>query len=487
MTVNSKTVVPIEQGAVNGARVIHLDCPSGLSGDMFLGACLDAGLPRAVLDEIPHRLGLDQVSLSIVAATRGGLAGVRFEVLEAGGEIQGSTSALDGVAHHHSSGHGIEPRHDDHVEHDDPDEENSQRVPASDHRLGIDTRRTQHRGLTEIRRRIHRSGLNATVRERAEEMFVRLAEVEARMHMVPLEDVHFHELGAIDSMIDIVGAAAAMHYFAPSQVTCGVVVTGDGTVQTAHGLLPVPAPATAELLIGVPVSSRGGHSLRDSQTDSSAGIAAPLGELLTPTGALILDSYVGRYARNVDMRATSYGSGLGRRELSDRPNAVRLTLGEATNRYASCTDQVIVLETTVDDASGERIAAAIAALLAGGALDAYATSVMMKKGRPGFLVTALAQPADTERLAASLLRETGSLGCRQRMIGRFIAQRKVVPTETPWGSVPVKIGWLGSEIISVAPESDACQAIALGNGVSWSEVYRVALNSAKRRISGEIE
>ena len=254
--------------AAAGPVLLHIDCASGISGDMFLGACLDLGLPVALLEEMVERLGLDGVELQVRRAKRGALAGVRFCVLRDGRPVEGGG-----------------------------------RKGAS------------HRNLSTILRMIEQSGLDAGTRERAAALFRRLGEAEASVHGVGLDEVHFHEVGADDSIVDLVGAALAVEHFAPAGVTCSTVVVGSGTVRTRHGVMPVPAPATALLLQGVPISTGGVE-----------------GEMTTPTGAVIVREFVDSFepsAVDRPRRVEDSGVGLGSRELADRPNALRVQLADS--------------------------------------------------------------------------------------------------------------------------------------------------------------
>lgn len=391
---------------------LHLDPFSGLAGDMFLGACLDLGVPREVLDDAVAGLGLDGVELAVGRERRGGLDGVRFRVLVDGRDAEDA----DGP------GHG--------------------------------------RSLADLRRLLAASALAAEVRELAEELFVRLGEAEAKVHGVELDDVHFHEVGAVDSLVDLVGAAAAVRHLAAERITCGAPVPlGSGTVETAHGRLPVPAPATAELLHGAPVEGGGD------------------GELVTPTGAVLLAVLVDGYGALPALTVEAVGYGVGRRDTPGRPNAFRLWRGRSAGEAAG-EGRVTVVECQVDDASGEALGHVAERLLEEGALDAWLAAVTMKKGRPGVVVRFLCRQPDLERLSELLLRETGSLGCRFWEAGRVEAERRWERVETPFGTVRVKLGRLAGRSLGAAPEYEECRRRAREAGVPWREVYRAALVAA---------
>ncbi|MCY3928815.1 MAG: nickel pincer cofactor biosynthesis protein LarC [Acidobacteria bacterium] len=402
--------------AAGGPDLLHLDCASGISGDMFLGACLDLGLPLARLEEMVERLGLSGVELQVRRAKRGSLAGMRFSVLRGGRPVEGRGGAG-----------------------------------------------ASHRSLSTILRMIERSGLGAGTRERASALFSRLGEAEASVHGVGLDEVHFHEVGADDSIVDLVGAALALEHFAPARVSCSTVVVGSGTVKTRHGVMPVPAPATALLLRGIPITAGGVE-----------------GEMTTPTGAVILREFVDSSepsAVDCPRRIEDTGVGLGSRELADRPNALRVQLATRVTA-ASPWSRVAVLECQVDDATGEAIGYAAETLLGAGALDVFATPVQMKKSRPGVAVTVICRPERASDLAERLLLETGSLGCRRTVVDRLEAERRVVSVTTPFGEVRVKTAAVGGRSLGTAPEYEDVRRIAREREVPFRAVYRAALIAA---------
>jgi uncharacterized protein (TIGR00299 family) protein len=418
----------------------HLDCSSGIAGDMFLGAALDLGLPLEVLAETVARLGLPGVSIESRKASRGGFTGTRFRVLIDGRPLEGpDPEEGDGGQghhhhphdhHHHEHGHGDHHHHDHHHEHT--------------------------RGLAEIRDLILASALANPVKERSLRLFQRLGEAEAKVHGMPLDRVHFHEVGAVDSIVDLVGAAAAVEHLAPERITCGPVNVGSGRVRTAHGELPVPAPATAELLRGIPI--HGG----------------PGGELTTPTGAVLLAELVDEFSDVPAMTLEAVGLGLGRKDLPHQPNALRLLRGRAGPGRG----EVMVVECEIDDLPGEGFGFLMERLLAKGALDVYFTPVQMKKNRPGILVTLLCRRPQLEELAGVLLTESGSLGCRYHAAARFEAEREILEVQTTFGTVRVKRARLEGRPLATTPEFEDCRRLALDRGIPWREVYRAALAAA---------
>jgi uncharacterized protein (TIGR00299 family) protein len=303
---------------------------------------------------------------------------------------------------------------------------------------------------------IQGSALSGAVKERALRLFQRLGEAEAKAHGMPIERVHFHEVGAIDSIVDLVGAAAAIEHLAPERLTCGPVNLGSGRVKMAHGEVSIPAPATAELLRGVPV------------------FGGPGGELTTPTGAVLLAELVDEFVELPAMVLEGVGYGLGKKDLPTHPNALRLLRG----RSASARAEVMVVETEIDDLPGEGFGFLMERLLAAGALDVYFTPVQMKKSRPGTLVTLLCRRPQLEELAGILLTESGSLGCRYHAALRFEAEREILEVATAFGPVRIKRARLDGRPLAVAPEFEDCRMLALASGVPWRDVYRAALTAA---------
>jgi uncharacterized protein (TIGR00299 family) protein len=498
---------------------LHLDCYSGLAGDMFLGACLDLGVPPEVIERAVAALALPGIAIDVRRARRGGMAGTRFRVLEHGRPIEGpdpeerkdeteeahlgkneagrelrakersgaaseegffsltspissapanvdlaraaklaavpstspeSAGGSDDLAemasHHHAQRH--DHFHDPHGphEHHPPHEHDHEHAHA------------HGRHLSEIVRRLEESGLEPAVKRRAIGLFCRLGEAEARVHGMEIEQVHFHEVGAVDALVDLVGAAAAIEWLAPAKITCGPVNLGSGHVHGAHGTMPVPPPAVAELVRGIPVYQSQG------------------GELLTPTGAVLLAELVDEFRAMPTLVVSGVGYGLGRKEVAGRSNAVRLTAGRPWS--AGEPSEVTVVECEVDDLPAEGFGFALERLLAAGALDVYFTAVQMKKNRPGTLVTMLARPAEVERLAGILLAETGSLGCRFRTAGRFEAERTIDTVATPFGEVRIKRARFAGRELSASPEFEDCRRLALAHGVPWRDVHRAALVAA---------
>lgn len=382
------------------SRLIYLDASSGGSGDMVLGAVVDLGLPLDRLREDLRALPLTGYRLEARRVSRSGLAATKVDV---------------------------------HV--------------AEEQRA--------HRHLGDILRLLEESRLPADVTEQAEALFVRLAEAEAEVHGTSPERVHFHEVGAVDSIVDIVGGVLALRWLEADRIVSSPLNVGSGTVTMAHGTFPVPPPATTRLVRGVPVYGEGA------------------GELLTPTGALLLTAYATQYGPLPPMRIEKTGHGAGSRETEGRPNVLRLLLGEESRDAES--DRVLLLETEIDDASPQLLGPLLDQLLAAGALDAFFTPVQMKKGRPGVLVTVLAPPARRLPLEELLFRETTTLGVRRQEWDRTVLEREISTVETAYGPIRVKIGRRGGTVYNASPEFEDCQRAAAERKVPVKQVLAEAL------------
>jgi pyridinium-3,5-bisthiocarboxylic acid mononucleotide nickel chelatase len=387
----------------------YLDCGAGLSGDMFLGALVGAGLHADVLRERLRALGLDGYSIEVTAVRRAGLPGTKVDVVLDGGQLP--------------------------------------------------------RDWREIRALIEASGLDAPVKERALATFGRLAAAEAAVHGVEADAVHFHEVGALDSIVDIVGAAIGLHELGIDELWCSPVRLGRGTVATSHGELPVPAPATALLLLGVPVF---------------AGEIA--GELTTPTGAALLAEFADRFAPMPPMRVSAEGWGAGSRDHA-APNLARLLLGEPELGGGGLVE-VAVLESVIDNVTPELLAATLDIALQEGALDAWGEPVTMKKGRLGTAVTVLAKVEDAARLTDLLMLHTGTLGVRRTLTWRQVSPRRVETVETSLGRVRVKVQGLGPSL-RVRPENDDVVAIARAHGLPLDRVARTLTQEAEAALLGD--
>lgn len=439
------------------SRILYLDCFSGASGDMIAGALVDAGVPFDVLEKAVDSLGLDGVGVSSDRVDRSGIGAAKFRVT-IDGEVADARPAArshdhghlhDQVdAHDHDHAHDHEGAHDHDHAHD--------RGGTHDHGHAHD--HDHHRGLAEIDGIIDRSSLSPAGKERASRLFRRLAEVEAGIHQVPVETVHLHEVGAVDSIVDVVAAVRALEWLAPDRVVASPLNVGSGTVKCAHGELPVPAPATAELLLEVPTYAQGSPA-----------------ELVTPTGALIVTEYAGAYGPAPPMRVERIGYGAGDRNPAGRPNVLRALLGESTGTGAF--ERVVVLECQIDDMNPQIYGVLMDRLAAAGALDVFYAPIQMKKNRPGTLVTVVAPPGRREALSDILFRESTTIGLRVTETERERLDREAVAVETPVGSVRIKVARRAGAIRNAAPEFEDCARLAAERRISIKEVQAIAVKA----------
>ncbi len=387
--------------------IARVDGPSGASGNMFLGALLDAGLDQAALETELRTLELPPWRLVRQAVRKGPIAATHMDF------------AIDTAAGHGTLGD-----------------------PAS---------------MAAV---IRASGLRAPIKDRAQGMVRRLAEAEAAVHGVDPDDAHFHELGAVDAVLDIVGACVAVDLLGITAMSTSAINAGSGTVSTSHGVLPVPAPATLQLLQGSPLE------IYANDVDA---------ELLTPTGALVLTEFTTHAGRAPAMRVTATGYGAGTADLAI-PNVLRVTLGEATSTLG--TDVVTVIEANVDDMNPEHYPSVSERLFAAGALDVTLTPLTMKKGRPGTLIRVLAQPEASDAAVDVLLRETSTLGVRLHDARRVKVPRHVLRVDTPYGEIAVKASYIDGRLRDVAPEADDCACAAREHDVRLQTVYDAARAAA---------
>ena len=383
----------------------HFDCVSGIAGDMTLAALVSAGWPVAELERMPARLRLEGVSIRVSDVRRGAFAAKHVHV------------------------------------------ECPERQP--------------HRHLHHVEAILDQADLPATVRGRAKQVFRRLAEAEAEVHGTTVQKVHFHEVGAVDAIVDIAGALAGLEALGVGSVSASALPLGGGSVDSQHGRIPVPAPATALLLRGVPV--RGGP------------VEA---ELVTPTGAALLATLATSWGDAPAFRLTAVGTGAGTREFPDHPNILRILLGEPVAGGAG-QRRVAVLETAVDDENPQFLAAAVSELLAQGALDAMVAPVTMKKGRSGMWLVVVCEPADATRLATSVLTLTSSLGVRVREESRIELPRKILEVATEFGAVQVKLAILPGGNVRAVPEFESVMQAAKRSGATVHEVSAAAMRAAE--------
>lgn len=392
-----------------GVRIGYFDCFSGVSGDMTLGALVDAGLPLADLQDAIAALGVDGITLAAEKVKRRGFAATQVHVTAAEG--------------HHP-----------------------------------------HRHLKDILRLIDGSRLDPAVKADAGRVFTRLAEAEAAAHGTTPDTVHFHEVGALDAIVDIVGSAFGLRRLGLDEVVASPINTGSGFVEGAHGRMPVPAPGTAHLLLGLP--------------SYSSGIQA---ELATPTGAAILATLARRFGPMPLMDVQAIGYGAGARELAEQPNVLRLLVGEAAGGGLEG-DAVSLLETNIDDMNPQFFEHLLDQLFAAGALDVWMTPITMKKSRPAVTLSVLCPTEAARRTAGLILEGTTSFGVRVSTVDRLKLQREMLDVETPYGPAQVKVGRRGDRVLHVSPEYDVCRRLAAVTGRSLAEIFEAAQRAGWEKV-----
>ena len=450
-------------------KTLYLDIFSGISGDMFIGALLDVGVDFHQLEHELAKLGLKGYHLHTSRQQRSHVAGTKFDV-----HVEEECHECDHEHEHgehthehgHSHAHGEEKHTHEHGHdhgHHHHDEGEAGHAHSHEH---SHTHEHQHeRTFADIEQIIQRSTLSAWVKEKSIGVFRRVAVAEGKIHGKPPEQVHFHEVGAIDSIVDIVGACIALELLGKPRVLAAAVVEGTGWVKCAHGRFPVPTPATLEILgaRGVPVA----------QCEEPH-------ELVTPTGAALLAELVESFGPMRGLAATKIGYGLGMRENKTRPNVLRAVLGETTDGGAAHdweTDNVAVLETNLDDINAEILGAFVEKALGAGALDVFHTPIQMKKNRPGVLLSVLCAEPDADRFCELLLRETSAFGVRRTIAERRKLRREFITVKTVHGEVQVKLGRLDGKVVQAAPEHDSCKRLAEQANVPLKTVYEAAARS----------
>jgi uncharacterized protein (TIGR00299 family) protein len=452
-------------------RIAYLECFSGISGDMFLGALIDAGVSPRVLEDTVAALGVGG-RLEISRLVRSGIAATKVDVWVDGEKdlpreeywakqdvARAPTPAKSEHQHGHSHDHEHE-QHEHHHEHTHThDHEHSSGVGGSRAGVPATHEHSHSRGLTEIGEIIGKAAISDTAKRTAIAIFEALGAAEAKIHATSIEKVHFHEVGAVDAMVDIVCAAVGAEALGVDEIICSPLNVGGGTVQCAHGTFPVPAPATLELLKAAPVYS--------------SGLQA---ELVTPTGAAIVKTLVKHFAAFPEMKIEKSGYGAGAREFAGHPNVVRLTIGEAASTLAGKTasEIVTVLEANLDDLNPQVFGYVMDRLLEEGALDAFGMPVQMKKNRPGTLLTVLCRPEDVSKLTQLLFRETTTLGVRRRDEVRQTLARRWENVSTEWGEVRIKIASISGTVTNYAPEYEDCRRIAAEHHVPLKTVMQQA-------------
>ena len=384
-------------------KIAYFDCFSGISGDMTLGALVDAGVELSALEAELRRLNLPSWKITAEKVKRGAIFATQVKV--------------EAAETHH------------------------------------------HRGLTEILRLIAQANLAPRIADRATRMFRRLGKAEAKVHQIDVEKVHFHEVGAVDAIVDIVGAAIGFELLGIDKFACSSLDVGAGNVKTAHGILPVPAPATAELLRGSPTYSSG-----------------ILKELVTPTGAAIATTLATRFGDMPLINLQSIGYGAGSADLAERPNVLRLLIGDAVGmeKGERWDAPITVIEANLDDMNPQLYGYFVEQAFAAGALDVFSTSVQMKKNRPGILVTLMCESASVNKLIDLIFRETTTIGVRTHEVRRRTLEREIVPVATPLGEVRMKVSRMNGTMLNATPEYEDCRQIAAQKGIPLKQVIALA-------------
>ena len=446
-------------------RIAYLDCFSGISGDMFLGALVSAGIPPELLLETVRGLDIG-ASLEIRGVDRNGISATKVDVIVDGQKDLPREEFLEQHEHHddqhdhqhgHQSEHGHEHAHPQEHEHAHGHEHQHDHGHAHSH----SPQHHPHRGLKQIREIIRQASIPDAAKQTATAIFQALAEVEAKIHHQDVETIEFHEVGSVDAIVDVVCAAVGADALRVERWVSSPLNVGGGVVKCAHGTLPVPAPATLELLKNAPVYSSGVQK-----------------ELVTPTGAAIVRTFASAYGSFPSMKVEAVGYGAGGRDLPGMPNVTRLTVGESLEeRRATQRERVTIIEANLDDMNPQVFGYVMDRLLEAGALDVFATPVQMKKSRPGLVLTVLARNQDVERLSKMIFAETTTLGMRIRQEQRLTLERQHVTVTTPWGEVRVKIGSLDGVVCNAAPEFEDCRRLAAGHNVPLKQVMQEAMRS----------
>jgi len=452
-------------------KIAYLDCFSGMSGDMFLGALIDAGVSAELLEKTVAGLNVG-AGLKISRVNRSGITATKVDVFVHGEKELPREEFHAGVRHSQAAGQRDHEHLHDHghaqlgAQQHEPAPSQTEGSTPHDHADAHSHEHGHGRSLKQIKRIIGKAEISESAKKTAIAIFEALGAAEAAIHDMDIESVHFHEVGAVDALVDIVGAAVGAEALGVGEIVCSPLNVGGGTVKCAHGVFPVPAPATVELLKGAPAYSSGIER-----------------ELLTPTGAAIVRVLAARFGAFPEMKIERAGYGAGTRDLAGHANVVRLTIGEASAAGAASrasalahvtSETITVLEANLDDLNPQVFGYVMDRLLEEGALDAFGLCVQMKKNRPGTLLTVLCRPEDGARLTQLLFTETTTLGVRRRDEQRQTLARRWVIVPTQWGEVRMKIASMNGTITNYAPEFEDCRRIAAEQHVPLKTVMQEA-------------
>ncbi len=452
-------------------KTLYLDIFSGISGDMFIGAMLDLGVDFHQFEHELEKLHLNGYHLHTKRAKRFQIEGTKFDV-----HLEHDNGHSHGHSHEHEHGHSHshEHHHDDDPPHEHEHGHHGHGHQHEDHDVHEHAHELEHahshshddqRTFTEIKELITKSKLSDWVKQKSLAVFQRIAVAEGKIHGMPVDKVHFHEVGAVDSIVDIVGACIALEMLGKPRILASPVVDGSGWIDCAHGRFPIPAPATLEIL-----SARG---VAITQTDEP-------NELVTPTGAALLAEFVEHFGPMQNFKPQKIGFGVGGRDNKTRPNVVRAMLGEQTAASSAHdweTDTIAVLETNLDDITAEILGQFVEKALADGALDIFHTPIQMKKNRPGVLLSILCAFTDADKFSELILRETTAFGVRRTICERRKLHREFATVKTSYGEVQIKLGKLDGNVIQASPEFESCRKLAELKRVPLKAVYDVAMQS----------
>jgi len=416
-------------------KTLYLDIFSGISGDMFVGSLIDLGVDPAKLKRELKKIALEGYDIHAAPRKKSQIKGTKFDV---------HLSQDHDHGHNHSHAHESGPHHE----------------------------HAEGRNYAEIKKLIFDSNLSAWVKKKSTGVFERIAVAEGKIHGVPPGKVHFHEVGAVDSIVDIVGGCIALEMLGKPRVLAAPVVEGTGWIHCAHGRFPIPAPATLAIL--------GARGIGVTQCDEPH-------ELVTPTGAALLAEFAESFGPMQNLVAEKIGFGLGTRDNQTRPNALRVVLGTQSKTGAVDsagldweTDTITVLETNLDDINAEILGHFVKQAFAAGALDVFHTPIQMKKNRPGVLLTVLCAAADADAFTEMMLRETSAFGVRRSTAERRKLRREFAAVKTRYGEVTVKVGKLNGKIVQAAPEFESCRKLAEEAKVPLKAIYEAAQKNFKR-------
>ena len=441
-------------------RIAYLECFSGISGDMFLGALVDAGVSPQLLQDTVVALGVG-AKLEVSRVLRSGISATKVDVWVDGEkdmpreEYWAKQEAPHTHAHHEHHGHEHEHPHEHPHSHGESPRAGVPAPHKHDHEHSH-----AHRGLSEIRKIISAAKISDSAKKTAISVFEALGAAEAKIHDVPVESIHFHEVGAVDAIVDIVCAAVGIDALGVDEIVCSSLNVGGGMVKCAHGTFPIPAPATVELLKGAPVYS--------------ADVQA---ELVTPTGAAIVITLAKRFSAFPEMRIDKSAYGAGSRDFPGHPNVLRIVIGEAASAMTAKTqsDTIRVLEANLDDLNPQVFGYVMDRLLEEGALDVFGVPVQMKKNRPGTLLTVLCKPEDADKFTQLIFSETTTLGVRSREESRQTLARRWESVRTEWGEVRIKIASMNGTVTNYAPEYEDCRKLASEHHIPLKTVIQEAM------------